>query len=180
MTEVTHGTPAEKAGLRRGDVILSVDGTTVASTGELRNLVAAAGAAKKVVLAVVRNGKELKIPVVLGEMPAKLGGSPDGTTPDTADTPSAIAGADLEALTPETRKRFRIPESVDHGVVVRGVKPGGTASKAGLRRGDVIMEVDRKRIDGVDAFRSAWRAAGDRILLVVSRRGRTVYLVVKP
>jgi serine protease Do len=180
VTEVTEGTPAQKAGLRRGDVILSVDGTAVNSTGELRNLVAAAGAAKQVVLGLVRDRKELKVPVVLGEMPAKLEESTQESTPDAAEAPSHVAGADLEALTPETRKRFRIPESVDHGVVVRGVKPGAAASKAGLMRGDVILEVDRKRIDSVDAFRSAWRAARERVLLVVSRRGRTVYLVVKP
>ncbi|MBN1606403.1 MAG: Do family serine endopeptidase [Polyangiaceae bacterium] len=180
VTEVTQGTPADKAGLRRSDVILSLDGKPVNSTGELRNLVAAAGAAKKVVLGVARDGKELKVAVVLGEMPAQLRGSTDGGVPDATEAPLDVAGADLEALTPEARKHFRIPDRVDHGVVVRGVKPGGAASKAGLMRGDVILEVDRKRIDSVDAFRSAWRGAQGRILLVVSRRGRTVYLVARP
>jgi serine protease Do len=181
ITEVNRGTPADQAGLKRGDVILSVDGTPVASTGELRNLVAAAGAAKKIVLGVVRDGKALKIQVVLGEMPAKLGGAADEATQDTADAPSAVAGVDLEPLSPETRKRFRIPQNVDHGVVVRGVQPGGAAAKAGLLRGDVVLEIDHKRIDSVDAFRNAWRAAAKgRLLLIVSRRGRTVYLVVKP
>jgi serine protease Do len=180
ITEVTKGTPAEKAGLKRGDVILGVDATRVNSTGELRNLVAAAGAARPVALTVFRNGKELKVQVVLGEMPAKLAGSSEESTTGADDSPADVAGADLEALTPEVRKRFRIPDSVDHGVVVRAVKPGGAASKAGLRRGDVIVEVDRKRIDNVDAFRTAWRQAKDRVLLIVRRQGHTVYLVVKP
>jgi serine protease Do len=107
VSDVADG-PGARAGLRRGDVILSVEGTNVESSGELRNLVAAAGVGKKVKLEVVRQGRKQNVEVTLGEMPTE-----PAATPDRAPSPpKGAAGIVVSELTPELRQRLSVPGSV--------------------------------------------------------------------
>jgi len=179
ISDVGPGSPAAKGGLERGDVVVKLDGKKLDSTGMLRNLVAAAGAHKKVHLDILRNGKPITLDVMLGEMPARLAGPP-GSTPQPAANanPSKLDGLTLESLGARARQRFHVPDSVKQGVVVADVARGSTAAEQGLRPGDVVLQVNRKPVANIGTFKQLYQKAKGRVLLLVSRRGHTLYLVV--
>jgi S1-C subfamily serine protease len=89
-----------------------------------------------------------------------------------------LGGLTIAPLSPSLRNKFQIPERITHGVVVTGLDPGGRAQHGRLRTGDVILEINRKKVDSVEAFNKTYRASGDRILLLVYRQGSTFYLVL--
>jgi serine protease Do len=177
ISDVNLGSPAEKAGLRRGDVVLKVDNKPVDSAAQLRNLVAAAGAGSKTRLMIQRDGSSKDVDVVLGESQGsksqerRLGGSPGPSQSD-------VGGLSLEELTPAMRQRLGIASQVRSGVVVVDVAQGSTADKAGLEPGDVLIELDGRPIQSVDDFRSRWNGKQGKRLLLVYSRGNTVYRVV--
>lgn len=177
LSDVKPGTPAAKAGMMRGDVVLKVDGKVVDTSGQFRNMIAASGARHKVRLDVVRDGKPLTAEVELGEMPeldkvSAAGGSNGAKS-------SALDGIVLEGLTPQTRGAFEIDDSVKQGVVITRLDPNSNAARAGLRPGDVVLEVNRVRIDTPQRFQEAYSRSKNGVLLLVNRRGSTTYLVVK-
>ncbi len=177
VSDVKAGGPADKAGIKRGDVVLRVGGTHVDTTGRLRNLVAQAGANQKVPLEIVRDGKKQTIEVTLGEMPADpraaLGAHPRAATKDRLD------GLVLEELTPQSKKRFDVGPDVTRGVVVSEVDRGSAAARAGLRPGDVIVEVNRSKVTGIEAFKRLYTQRSGMALLLVHRGGSTLYVVVR-
>jgi serine protease Do len=178
ISDVKAGTPAAKAGFRRGDVVTKVDGRAVDSTGQFRNYVAGVGAGKKATFEIVREGQTMSIVAELGEMPADEGiASP--SAPQSGPQSSALDGLTLGELTPEARRAFGIPPEVQKGVVVQRLKPGSPAAEAGLRPGDVLLEVNRKPVGSVAEFEAAYRASGEKTLLLVHRKGATVFIVVK-
>ncbi|HEY6727091.1 MAG TPA: DegQ family serine endoprotease [Polyangiaceae bacterium] len=176
ISDVKLGGPADKAGLKRGDVVLSVGGQKVDTTGRLRNLVAQEGADKKVPLEIMRDGKRQTIQVLLGEMPTDpslAGASPDLPGQDKLD------GLVLENLAPALKQRFNIGGDVTRGAVVTDVEAGSPAAKAGLRPGDVIVEVNRKPVADVQAFAQLYKQRSGIALLLVHRGDSTVYVVVR-
>jgi S1-C subfamily serine protease len=176
VSDVQKDGPAAKAGLKQGDVIVSVDDREMDSTGRLRNTVASAGAGKSVSVDVIRDGKKLNLQVKLGE----LSGQSDATAASpTSAQGSSLDGLTLENLNDQTRGQFRIAESVQSGVVVAGVKPSSDAASSGLRPGDVILELNRNPVKSVSAFADAYKRAKGRLLLLVSRDGPTLFLVLK-
>ncbi|MFT5040289.1 MAG: serine protease Do [Hyphomicrobiaceae bacterium] len=175
VSDVSEDSPALEAGVEVGDVIIQVDGTTVDSTGALRNKIAGSGAGTKVKLGVLRNGKRKNIKVLLGELPADL------TRPSTGPGRESAAdkvGMRLAELSDETREKFEVSDKVEQGVVVADVAVGSVAAEAGLRPGQVILEIDREKIDSVDnAIESL--VEGDRHLLLVWQDGGTAFIVLK-
>ncbi|HMJ11009.1 MAG TPA: PDZ domain-containing protein, partial [Polyangiaceae bacterium] len=177
ISDVSANTPAARAGVARGDVVLKVDGRPVDSAGQLRNAIATAGAQKKVRLDILRDGKPLALDVALVEMPQEetAANAPAGG----AQPAPSLDGLTLENLNDLNRKRFQIPNDVGAGVVVLGVQRSSAAARAGLRPGDVLLEVNRQRVDGVGKFTDIYGKAKGSTLLVVSRQGRTIYMVVR-
>lgn len=172
ITEVAKDSPAAKAGVQRSDVIVAVAGQKVDSTGRLRNAIAQAGATK-VKIDLLRGGKPMTLEVNLGEAPiAKHEGPGAGKV-----TPQQ--GLVVESINDAHRKRFRIEPDVKSGVVVTDLRPSSAAAEAGLRVGDVVVEVDQKSVTNVDQFNRAFAAGKDRTLLLVNRNGNTVFVVVK-
>jgi serine protease Do len=177
VSDVEPGSPADKGGLQRGDVILTVDGKKTNSSTQLRNLIAEAGANKKVELAILRGGKAQTLPVLLGELksdkPALGRGGENGGRPET------LQGLQLEPLTPQLRGRLELPPSLKAGIVVTGVAPGSAAQRAGIAPGDVIVELDRQPVSSVQEFRKAYeKPGGKNVLLLIYRNGRTSYVVL--
>jgi serine protease Do len=167
VSSVTRDSPAAKAGLVRGDVIASIDGTAVNDAGQLRTTIALAGKGKRIAVQVERHGKPTTIDVTLGELPAER------QAPVQVEG-GLLSGLSVQPLDQAQRQRLHVPDDID-GVVVTGMERGGT-TPTGVREGDVIVEVNRKPVTTVEAFQSAARAAGDQVLLLVYRDGATIYL----
>ncbi len=180
ISDVRPGTPAAKAGLRRGDVVTKVDGRAVDGAGQFRNYVAGAGANRKVALELVRDGKATSLSAELGEMPTDEGNvSPPSPAPAGKAQSGALDGITLGELTPEAKRAFEIQGDVTKGVVVTRVRQGSPAARTGLRPGDVLLEVNRVPVGSVGDFEAAYAKAKDNLLLLVHRGGATVFVVVK-
>ena len=178
VSDVTKDTPAAKAGVRRGDVIMSVDDHKVRTTGELRNSIATAGVNRTVRLKILRDGKEVQLNVALAEMPSKsLDQGSDKSSPDGKIAPEI--GMQLQPLTPELKKKLEVPPEVNQGVVITNLDPSGDAARAGLRPGDVVLEINRQRIAAPADLQRLWQASKGNILVLVLRKGSTNYVVVK-
>jgi serine protease Do len=181
LTEVRSGGPGSKAGLLRGDVVTKVDGKAVTSTGQFRNLIASSGAKKRVTLEVVRDGKPVSVGVELGEVPeegAEAGALGPSNAPQ-ATTGGALDGVTLEELTPEHRRTLGLSGEVQRGVVITELEPRSAAAKAGLRPGDVVLELNRAPVDSLAKFKEQYAKASGDVLLLVHRRGASVFVVVR-
>jgi serine protease Do len=174
ISDVQRDGPASKAGLQRRDVILSIDGKSVESTGQFRNLVAAMGAKKNVKLGLLRDGKKQEVAVALAEVPTDL-----RRVAWSESNASSLDGLTLESLNTAHRNRFDIGDDVRSGVVVTDVQAGSPAARTGLRLGDVILEVNREKIASVAGVKQALQKSGSRTLLLVHRDGATVFVVVR-
>jgi serine protease Do len=181
LTEVRGGGPAGKAGLNRGDVVTKVDGKPVTSTGQFRNLIASSGAKKRVTLEILRDGKAQTFAVDLGEVPddatAAAGPVGQGTPQPTAG--GALDGVTLEELTPAHRRTLGLDPEVQRGVVITELEQKSAAAKAGLRPGDVVLELNRAPVDSLAKFKEQYAKASGDVLLLVHRRGATLFLVVR-
>lgn len=169
ISDVDEAGPAKKAGIKRGDLVVEVNGEPVHSPGKLRNSIASAGAHANVSIALIRKGKRKTITLKLAELPTDLGGS--GSTPT-----DAKMGLNLSPLTPSARKEYDISSRVRTGVLITKVSPHSAAGQAGLRPGDVILELNRVTIDSVRRFNQLYSEARGRVLLLVYRKGVTNYL----
>ena len=174
LSDVMPGSPAAKAGLKRGDVVVAVDGQAITSSGELRNRIAAKAPGTEVALTLVRDGKQKVVNVTLGA----LAESPAAKAEVERDE-GVLSGLEVSNLTPSVRDRYEVPKRVADGVVVTGVQQGSPAARVGLREGDVILEMNRKRVTSVDELRKLNRQAEGSVLLLVSRQGNTIYLALR-
>jgi serine protease Do len=173
LSDVTKGSPAEKAGLKRGDVLIRFNGKGVENAHTLSRLVAATPPDTKVKVDVIRDGKEKTIRVAIGTMSQAEAGQLSETTMDW--------GLTVQDITPELARRLGLNPG-EKGVVISGVEPGSRAAKAGLRRGDVIKEVQRQGIQNLSDYnRALEKAKQDKTLLFLVKRGRgTLYVVLEP
>jgi serine protease Do len=165
IADVVPGSPAEAAGLQRGDIVLRIDGQSVDDIGRLRNLVANAGVGAKLSVRVLRDGEERSFDVELGEQPGQeeqIAGAKDAAK-------SHLRGLRLAPLDASTRRRFDIAEDVASGIVIVDVDADSPARAADLRPGDVILEVDRRQVRSVSELEARLREKRGRVLLLVSR-----------
>ena len=178
VSDVEPASPADKGGLQRGDVILTVDGKKTNSSTQLRNLIAEAGANKKVELAILRGGKPQSLSMTLGELktdkPEAAKGEPSGARPE------SLQGLQVEPLTPNLRARLELPSTIKQGVVITGVAPGSVAQSAGLAPGDVVLELNKQPVGSVQELRDAYKKPSPKggVLLLIYREGRTRYVVL--
>jgi serine protease Do len=178
VSDVEPGGPADKGGLLRGDVIMTVEGKKTNSSTQLRNLIADAGANKKVQLEILRGGKPQSLSLLLGELKTD---KPEVTKEAHGTArPETQQGLTVDAITPRIREQLELPPNLKQGVVVTGVAQGSAAAEAGLAPGDVVLEVNKQPVGSVQDFRSAYtkKQGGKNTLLLVFREGRTLYVVL--
>jgi serine protease Do len=164
--------PAQLSGVERGDVILEINGKVVNDSNELRNTVAMMQPGEAVQLKISRNGSTRDISVKLGELPVskqEAQNQPEGASKD------ALEGVSVESLNAETAKQLELPESTK-GVVVTGIDPSSPKAESGLRKGDVIQEVNHQSVHNVAEFEQAMHKSGNSALLLVNRGGTTLFI----
>jgi len=187
---VEPGAPAETAGLQTGDVILKVDGVSVALAADLQKQILGKKIGQQVVLDVWRSGKNLQVGVRTGEQPdpylrasmrRKSSPAAPSPLPPKAAAPSS-PGLKVKDATPETLSQFGIRRKAGGGVIVIEVEPQSAAAVAGLEPGDIITEAGgnpvRSQQDLNRALESTDTARG--ILLLVERGNRRTFAILKP
>jgi Do/DeqQ family serine protease len=173
VSGVEADSPAQKAGLRRGDVITAVNGSAVKDSNDLRNDVAQLQPGSTVKLTVMRDGKEQAVNVTLSERKAAAAEREEGAS-------AGESGGFGMAVEPLTRDRAQeLGLSNTSGVVIVDVQPDGRAADAGLRPGDVILEVDRRPVTSPEALRAALKNGSRPALLLVQRGGATSFLTLE-
>ncbi len=173
VSEVVAGSPAEKAGFKRGDIILAFDGRDVDAVNDLPRLVATTPIGKKVKVTVYRDGKTRQLDAEVGRLEEA------GSEQVAAGEKGGTLGLSVSDVTPELMRAYGL-EKVQ-GVVVTAIDPAGPGAEANLRPGDVILEVNGKTIAGVKDFRTAVKGAkkGDVLRLLVQRREGLFYMTLK-
>jgi serine protease Do len=171
VADVTEGGPADKAGIERGDVIVRFDGVEVEEMNDLPYLVASTPVGKQVTVEAIRKGDTKRFRVTIGEL------KEEGESPVVAKAGPEL-GMTVREITPELADRFALSES--SGVVVIDVERNSPAAEAGIRAGDVIVEVDQDPVRSMEEFDERIRGykPGDTLLLLISRRGTTLYLTL--
>ena len=180
VTSVSNGSPAEKAGLKRGDVITAIDKQPVLDNNSLRNLVASKTPGSTVDVTASRNGRDQIFQVALTELPdRKQPESEDEDTSSTGVTGNQKYGLSLQPFTPGMAERNGL-EANDEGLFVTRIDPNGSAAEAGIRQGDLIQEVNRQPVKTVAEFNAAMQRSGAKpALVLVKRRGGVIYLTLK-
>ena len=178
VTSVQAGGPAERAGLKRGDVITAINKQPVTDNNGLRNLVASRAPGSSVEVTVLRNGRDQNLQVALAELPERQ-------RPETEESSSSGgAGTDkfgltLQPLTAEMASRYSF-DADDQGLLVAKVDPASNAANAGIRQGDLIQEVNRQQIRTVAEFNAAVQQSGARpALVLIKRRNNVIYVTLK-
>ena len=177
--DVAKGSPAEKGGLKRGDVILEFNGRKVGDVGNLRNMVAQSKVGAQIPMTILRSGKEYAINVTTTELPKDVSETVPGSTPeDTAF--EGLAGLNVIELTGEISRQLGLSRD-EKGVVVVRVDPGSSVEEAGLRKGDVVQEIDRKKVSGLADYNRivAGIRSGDTVLMFANRGGKKFYVTAK-
>jgi len=183
VSNVRAGSSAEKAGIKNGDIITAINGEKVEDGNVLRNKVASTLPGTDIKLTVIRDGQEQELVAKLDEFDsdtAKKENQPDEENPENQTKPSGKLGLDLKPVTPDEAKKLQLPDGTN-GLLVTDVDPNGSAAEEGIARGDVILEVNRQKVETLEEMQTALEKSGEKpILLRVARRGQVTYLTVKP
>jgi len=169
--DVTASSPAQDAGVQRGDIIQELNGKPVADSNQLRMTISMMQPGTTVKLKMIRSGSSRELSVKLAEMPtenAKVKAGEEGVE-------KALDGVEVTNLNPQIAEQLNLPPSTT-GVVVTDLDPSSKMADSGLRKGDVIQEVNHQSVKNVSDFHSAIRKSGSNPLLLVNRDGRTLFI----
>ncbi len=181
VSEVFKDSPAHKAGIKRGDVITAYDGRAVTGVSSLRNMVAQSKVGSEVVVTIVREGRSNKLRITIDELPKEFSEVSSAPPDERPDDVKALAGITVTELTGAIAKQLGISQS-ERGVVVLNVEPGSAAQEAGIKKGDVIQEIDRERILGIDDWKKIVSEIepDEMVVMFINRGGRKFYVALKP
>jgi serine protease Do len=176
ISDVTKDSAADKAGIKRGDVVIEFNGKRVDTPNDLPKMVAATKPGSQVTLKVIRDKQEKTFNVTLGTMKDT---TLEESTDNQAQNTSAELGLTVTDLDAETARQLDM-ESAE-GVLITRVKVNSPAENAGLSRGDVILEINRKTISSVTDYKASVSPAkpGDTLLFLIYRRGGSLFVPVE-
>jgi Do/DeqQ family serine protease len=179
VTSVSPGGPAERAGLKRGDVITAIDKQAVNDNNSLRNLVASKAPGSNVEVTALRNGRDQNFQVALAELPERNPRESEESSSNEPGPGNRKFGLTLQPLTAETASRYGL-EAEDQGLLVTRVDPAGNAANAGIRQGDLVQEVNRQTVKTIAEFNVAVQRSGSRpALVLIKRRNTVIYVTLK-
>jgi len=171
---VEPGGPADRAGLRRGDIVRELEGKPIENARDLKLRIGAASPGQRVSVVVWRDNRAETFELELGERPTGETAQGSGSR----EEPGALQGVSVDELTPALSERYGLSRET-RGVIVTRLDPVSRAAAAGLRQGDVIQEVQRSPVKNVAEYRRAVQAAAEGpVLLLINRAGNTMFLVV--
>lgn len=170
VTDVVTDSPAAKSGLKRGDIIIDFNGKEIQDSQDLPAKVAATPVGEEVDVTILRDGKEKQIPVIVEKLAS------DGSPSENIGAGKGKWGMKLHELSPELKEQYRL--NTDQGVAVVGVEPGSAAAEAGIRKGDIIIEVNREAVDSIKDVKEGISQAEDKshLLLLVQRQDGKFYV----
>jgi serine protease Do len=169
--DVEPDSPADKAGVKSGDVILSVNGKVISGADNLKVTISQLEPGSHVTLNIIRDGASRTIVVALGILPEGMGktDSQNDSDNNTSKT-DALDGVTVADIEPEVRQQLNLPASI-HGALVSDVDRDSNSADAGLQANDIIIQINRQPVENSDdAVRLCKAAKGDQILLKVWRR----------
>ena len=169
--DVSPEGPAKRSGVQRGDVILEVNGKPMEDSRQLRNTISMMNPDATVNLKLMRNGSASDVSVKLGELPTDK----EQSKTEEGSSDQALDGVTVENLDAQSARELGLSASTP-GVVVTDINPSSSLASAGLRRGDVIQEVNHQPVKNVSQFQEAVRKAGKNPLLLVNRKGSTLFI----
>jgi len=176
VNQVEPDGPADKGGLKQGDVIRTYNGQMVDSVDRFRALVAATGPGSEVTVGILREGKPETLKITLGEQPSGVGG-PGGA--ERAPSEGTLRGISVQNLTPSIRDQLGLPPNV-RGVVISALDPSCPAAQAGLQPGDVIQSINRQPVASIADFNRLAAQATGEVLLRVNRQGTSAFVAISP
>jgi serine protease Do len=171
--QVFEGSPAEKAGLKVGDIVVEIDGKKIKNSQDVVREVLKKKVGQKIDIEIVREGKQMKVEVTTAEMPPEKG---ERKAPSEK---KEWFGLQVTAVTPDIAKELGLPKT--EGVVIENVEPGSAGQDAGLRRGDVILEVNRQKVRDESDYRTLMEKTipGQGVLVLVRRGSSTFFVSLK-
>ena len=171
VSSVTPGSPGRKAGLKEGDVVLTLNGKKVKNSSDLALRVSSTDPGTTVTLGIYRDGKKKSVKVKLGQMPAN-----QNKLAAKAVEPAANLGLSVENITPDIRRELDLDRSIK-GVIISRVRRGSLADDEGLRRGDIILKVNGKTVSNVEKFRKEMNSLkpGDSVAFFLYRNGEKFF-----
>jgi serine protease Do len=172
--DVSPDTPAAKAGLKKGDVVLELNGQPIEAANQLQVQISQMAPGSSAKMKIWRDGKSQDVTVNLGELPEQAEKEGPGENSE-----GVLEGVEVQNVTPDLAQQLQLPAGTK-GVVVTQVDPSSAAASVGLDRGMVIQEVNRKPVNNVDEYKRALAGSNNQpVLLLVNQGGVTRYLVVE-
>lgn len=183
VSNVRPGSSAEKAGVKRGDIITAVNGEKIDDGNVLRNKIAGTLPGSEVKLSVLRDGSTMELTAVLDEFdPETASNNAPAANPGQEVQPergSGKLGVTLQPVTPALARQYGTGSETE-GLVIIEIDPAGAAAEAGVAKGDMILEVNRRSVKTAEEVEAALQQAANRpVLLLISRRGTVTYLTVR-
>jgi len=168
---VDSNSPAQAAGLQRGDIILEVDGKPMVDSNHLRMMISMMQPGSEAKLKLVRDGSQRDVTIKLRELPTEVAENDN----QSGDESQASAGVEVANLTPDLAQQLNLPPTTT-GVVVERVSPTSPLADSGLQKGDVVEEVNHQPVKNVSDFRNAMSKDAKEPLLLVNRGGQTFFV----
>jgi serine protease Do len=169
--DVSPNSPAQAAGLQRGDIILEVNGKPMTDSNQLRMTISMMQPGSEAKLKVVHGGSQRELTIKLHELPTEQAENDH----ESGDQQRASVGVEVANLTPEMAQQLNLPPTTT-GVVVKRVNPTSPLADSGLREGDVVQEVNHQPVKNVSDFYNAMHKDATNPLLLVNRGGRTLFI----